>query len=98
MVILQFLAYYTNVFIDTILVLIELSLLLFVFYQPVMAGTDSVWISCLSLSSFVTVFVPFYFYIEFHVVYHYNEVVRSFTKQTDYFNLVNKTGNPVFVV
>lgn len=47
---------------------------------------------------YLTVMVPIGFYLEWCIVYHFNELVRSFSKSEDYDTLLNKTGNPFFVL
>lgn len=47
---------------------------------------------------YLTVMVPIGLYLEWCLVYHFNELVRSFGKSEDYDTLLNKTGNPFFVL
>ena len=47
---------------------------------------------------YLSVLVPLGFFIEWCIIYHFNELVRSFGKCEDYHTLLNKTGNPLFVL
>ena len=52
----------------------------------------------LNLAIFLLLIFPLFCFFEFILIFHFNKVVRWFKKATDGFNLVNITGNPVFMV
>ena len=47
---------------------------------------------------YLVVLVPLFFFMEWCLTYHFNELVRSLSKSEDYDTLLNKTGNPLFVL
>lgn len=52
----------------------------------------------LMLAFYFIVLVPAFFYSEYCIIHHFNELVRCWRKHEDYQTLIDKTGSPLFVI
>ena len=67
--------------------------------EPLM-HTEAVHVSAriLMIVFYLFALVPVFIYSEWCIIQFFNEFVRKFQKHEDYQTLIDKTGNPLFVI
>ena len=94
----QFICYNWHYAISCILLLIELCTVTFCL-EPIMHDDPSKLRGrCILLIFYLVVLVPLFLFLEWCMAYHFNELVRCVRKSEDYHTLLNKTGNPLFIL
>ena len=100
LLIFQFLCYNWHCALGCVLLFCELCALLFVLEPLMHTETGAIHLSAriLMLAFYFIVLVPAFFYSEYCIIHHFNELVRCWRKHEDYQTLIDKTGSPLFVI
>jgi len=81
---------------DTVMLLLELIVITF-FLEPMMHQNVNLITRGGFILLFILIHTPFFFFCEWCLVFHYNEVVRIFAKSENFQTLLSKTGHPLLV-